>query len=314
MQVQARFKVARAALAALLALSLAGAAMFSGCSAPARTTDEATGQASWPMTVTDDAGRDVEIPARPERIVSLAPANTEMLYALGLGDSVVGVTTFCDYPAEAATVEQVGDFAGPNVEAVTAVDPDLVLVTAGVQADQVAALEQLGAVVLVVDPMTLPDVYRDIELIGRVAGARQAAVELVASIKADVQAVADAVEGRAPVTVFFEIGQDPLFTVGAGTLIDELVSLAGGVNVVGEEGYVAFSPEQVVSADPQAYLATHSSGSSADTIASRPGFDSLAAVEGGRVAVLDDNLVSRPGPRVAQGLRLIAEALHPEAF
>lgn len=302
------------ALALVLSLVMGGLAGCSSSRDDASSTKAEGTSAAWPMTVTDDAGRKVEVKTQPQRIVSLAPANTEILYALGLGEKVVGVTTYCDYPAEAAEVEKIGDFAGPNIEAVTAVAPDLVLATSGVQADQVGALEALGATVLVIDPMTVDAVYKDMALIGKVAGVEDVATELVAGMKADIKAVQEAIGDEKPVTTFVEVGQDPLYTVGKGTLIDELVALAGGTNVVGEEGYVAYSSEQVISADPSVYLATKGSGSSPGSISARAGFDGMQSVKDGHIVILDDNLVSRPGPRIAQGLKLIAEALHPDKF
>ena len=133
-------------------------------------------------------------------------------------------------------------------------------------------------------------------------------------MKADVEAVRDAVSGKEPVTAFVEIGQNPLYTVGAGTLIDELLTLGGGTNVVKEPSYVAYSPEQLIAADPTVYLATKGSMSDPSALKTRAGFENLAAVKSGRIVILDDNLVSRPGPRVVEGLKLIAEGLHPDAF
>jgi iron complex transport system substrate-binding protein len=133
-------------------------------------------------------------------------------------------------------------------------------------------------------------------------------------MKADVEAVRKAVAGTAPVTAFVEIGQNPLYTVGTGTLIDELVTLAGGTNVVKQPGYVGYSAEQLIAADPQVYLATKGSSSDPSAITSRAGFNKLTAVKNGRIVILDDNLVSRPGPRFVLGLKQIAQGLHPDAF
>jgi len=189
-----------------------------------------------------------------------------------------------------------------------------VLATSGVQADVVTKLEELGATVVVIDPQTLDAVYTDLERMGTVTGRADAATTLVTDMKAKVDEVKKAVAGKSPVTAFVEIGQNPLYTVGTGTLIDELVVLAGGTNVVTEPGYVAYSAEQLISADPQVYMATKGSMSDPAQLAQRAGFDKLAAVKNGRVVILDDNLVSRPGPRVVEGLESIAAALHPDAF
>ena len=274
---------------------------------------EAPATGTFPVTVTDDAGREVTIDARPERIVSLAPANTEIIAALGATDRLVGVTTLCDYPPEVADIEKMGDFVQPNLEAIAAAEPDLVLVTTGVQAEIIDKLEALGASVVAVDPQSLEEVYASIATVGAAIGEPGAAEDLVESMRLQIGQVSESVES-APVRCFIEIAQDPLFTAGAGTLLNELLEVAGGENVVTEEGYVAYSIEQLVQADPEVYLATKGSMSNPSDIEQRPGYANLAAVEAGRVAVLDDNLVSRPGPRLAEGVLQIARALHPEAF
>jgi len=274
---------------------------------------EAPATGTFPVTVTDDAGREVTIEARPERIVSLAPANTEIIAALGATDRLVGVTTLCDYPPEVADIEKMGDFVQPNLEAIAAAEPDLVLVTTGVQAEIIDKLEALGASVVAVDPQSLEEVYASIATVGAAIGEPGAAEDLVESMRLQIGQVSESVES-APVRCFIEIAQDPLFTAGAGTLLNELLEVAGGENVVTEEGYVAYSIEQLVQADPEVYLATKGSMSNPSDIEQRPGYANLAAVEAGRVAVLDDNLVSRPGPRLAEGVLQIARALHPEAF
>jgi len=308
-------RLSLAVLSALLGMVLL-APVLGGCAATTaeKPGDTARGSAEFPVTITDDASRTVTVEAEPARIVSLAPANTEMLFALGLGERVVGVTTYDDYPAEVADIAKVGDFASPNLEAIATARPDLVLSTAGVQAEMVTKLEDLGATVVVIDPQGIEDVYADIERVGALAGAAEEAAELVAEMKADVDAVRAAVAGAAPVTAFIEIGQNPLYTVGSGTLMDELLAIAGGTNVVTQPGYVAYSSEQLIAADPQVYLATKGSMSDPSALKMRAGYDRLAAVRDGRVVILDDNTVSRPGPRLVEGLRQIAEGLHPDAF
>ena len=303
-------------LGALLALILA-AAFASGCTrssvAPA-DTPAAEPTAAYPVSITDDASRTVEITSKPQRIVSLAPANTEILFAIGAGDRVFGVTSQDDYPAEVADIAKVGDFAGPNIEAVAAAQPDLIVATTGVQADMIAKLEELGATVIAIDPATLDGLYEDITEIGQATGDVAGAEKTVAAMKAEVAAVEQAVAGQEPVTTFVEIAQNPLFTVGTGTLIDEFVTIAGGTNIVAEPGYVPYSAEQLFKADPQVYMATLGSMSDPAQLEQRAGFAELSAVKNDRVYVLDDNLVSRPGPRAVLGLRKIAEALHPQAF
>ncbi len=301
-----------------LALALFTSLALTGCSAEKPEATEAepepVAEATFPVTITDDAGREVTVEAAPERIVSLAPGNTEILFAIGAGDRVVGVTSLDDYPAEVADIAKVGDFAGPNVEAVAAADPDLILATTGVQADMITKLEELGATVIAVDPTTLAGLYEDIDEIGLATGEIEGAASVLEDMEAAVFEVEAAVGGLEPVTTFVEIAQNPLFTVGSGTLIDEMITIAGGKNVVTEPSYVPYSVEQLVKSDPAVYLATKGSMSDPAELAKRPGYKDLSAVKASRVFVLDDNLVSRPGPRAVEGLRQIAEALHPDAF
>jgi iron complex transport system substrate-binding protein len=304
-------RVTLVALAMLITL-----VALTGCSSDADETTDAgtTSEAAFPVTVTDDAGREVTIDEAPDRIVSLAPANTEIVAALGLTDSLVGVTTFCDYPEEVTELPQVGDFVAPNLEAIAAAEPDLVLATTGVQADVVVQLEELGADVVAIDPQSLVAVFDSIAMVGEVTGATEEAEALTDEMQADLDEIEETVSAEEPPSAFLEIAQDPLFTAGPGTLLDDLLVAASGSNVVAEEGYVAYSLEQLVVDDPQVYLATLGSMSDPSDIVARAGYEDLAAVKGGRVYVLDDNLVSRPGPRVVLGVREIAKALHPEAF
>jgi iron complex transport system substrate-binding protein len=298
--------------AALLSALIIGVLALGGCGSKTEEVAKPA-TASFPVTVTDDVGRSVTIASKPERIVSLAPANTEILFGLGALDRVVGVTTYDDYPPEVSTIEQVGDFVTPNLEAITAATPDLVLVTTGVQADIIEQLEKTGAVVVAVDPQSLDALYASIEMVGKAIGESENAATVVQEMKDELASIQDAIDAS-PVRCFVEIAQEPLYTAGTGTLINDLIEQAGGENVVAEAGYVAYSLEQLLTDNPDVYFATKGSMSDPSTLKDRAGYSKLAAVTGDRVFVLDDNLVSRPGPRVIQGIRQIAEALHPDAF
>lgn len=310
-------RVRRTALGTLLAAAALCLAVASGC-APASPEQPAPVPPSttveYPVTVTDDAGRVVTVDAEPQRVVSLAPANTEILFAVGAGDRVVGVTTYDDYPAQVADIDKVGDFAGPNIEAVAAANPDVVFVTTGVQADVITKLEELGAVVIAIDPQTLDSVYENIAEVSLVMNRVDEGEIVIAEMRDVVEDIATRLQGVTPATCFVEIAQNPLFTAGKNTLIDELITLAGGTNVVEAEGWVPYSVEEVIKADPSVYMATLGSMSDPAELEKRPGFKDLAAVKAGRVHVLEDNLVSRPGPRIVEGLRIIAQALHPQVF
>lgn len=293
---------------ALLALPLAG------CGAKAPAPPAATGAAGFPVSVTDDASRTVTIDALPQRIVSLAPANTEIVYFLGIFDRLVGVTTWDNYPAQVEDIAKVGDFATPNIEAIAGAKPDLILVTGGVQADVISKLEAVGAKVVVIDPQNIYGVYSAIGKIAKITGTTAKGDQVVAGMKKELASIKAKLAGAEPVTAFIEIGWNPLFTAGPGTLLDDLLVHAGGTNVVKEKGYVGYSVEQLVSDQPRVYLGTASSIGDPKAFPKRPGYSALSAVKAGRVFPLNDDLVSRPGPRVIAGVREIASALHPELF
>jgi iron complex transport system substrate-binding protein len=305
---------AGAALVALILALTAVAGCGGGPTGTAAGTAGTGAVSGFPVTLTDDAGRAVTLDAPARRIVSLAPANTEIVYSLGAFERVVGVTTFDDYPASVAGIAKMGDFTTPNLEAIAAAKPDLVLVTGGVQADVLGKLEGLGAKVLVIDPVDLEGVHRGIRTVAAALGTGAKGEREIARMMAALDAIEKAIDGRKAVTCFVEIGWNPLYTAGTGTLVDDLVKHAGGKNVVTQTGYVGYSAEQLLTDQPSVYLGTLSSLGDAAGLSARPGYSSLDAVRADRVFALDDNLVSRPGPRVVDGVREIAEALNPDAF
>jgi iron complex transport system substrate-binding protein len=256
----------------------------------------------------------------PMRIVSTAPANTEMLFALGLGDRVVGVTSLDDYPPEAAKIAKIGDFQ-PNPEAIAALDPDLVVGYSGNE-EALAPIKTAGTPVLILNPATVAQIYTDITTVGAATGATGEASELVKSIKAQMKSVGDAAAaaGDSP-RVFFAV-DNTLWTAGPGSFVDELLTLAHATNVAAAPGadgaaaqpYYQFAPEQLVAADPDVILLPGSFYKSASEFTSDARFAGLKAVKEGRVLVIDDVTVTRPGPRIADGLKVLATAIHPGAF
>jgi iron complex transport system substrate-binding protein len=177
--------------------------------------------------------------------------------------------------------------------------------------DVVKKLEGLGAKVVAIDPPSIDRLYASMEVAGKVTGATVKAAEVVAKMKTEVDAVTAEVKASSanPPTVFVEVAQNPLYTAGTDTLLNDLITLAGGTNVVKEPGYVGYSLEKLLKDDPQVYLVTKGSMSDPAGLDKRPGFDKLRAVKAMHVFVLDDNLVSRPGPRIVLGLRQVADAI-----
>ena len=299
------------ALAAFAAIGLAacGSSTSSGASPPAST-------AAGPITVTDSAGNAVTLQQPATRIVSLAPANTEIAFAVGAGGKMVAGTTYDDYPAAAKSLPKAGDFSNPSVEKIASFNPDLVLITGGVQAPLRAKLVKLGMNVYVIDPTTYAGVMTDIANVGKLAGTSAEAQKVVATMKqaqADVQAKVGSLAKR---STFIEIYSKPLMTAGTGTFISDMVGMAGGTNLGDSAGagFPNFSSEVLLKDDPAVYIADSGSMSKPGELSTRPGFSSLTAVKDGHVYVIDDNLIARPGPRLAYGLQQLSKMIHPEAY
>ena len=241
---------------ALVACAVVTALALAGCGSASSSASSGSGQTAtgFPVRVTDDSSRTVEVKAEPMRIVSLAPASTEMVFELGLGSRVVGVTTYDDYPAEVAKIDKMGDFAGPNVEAIAAAKPDLVLATSGIQAEVVKRLEGLGATVLVFDPQSLDGVMIDVTRLGELTGEVRYADGVVKDMRAAVNEVQSAVAGSGRPTVFIEISQNPLYTAGPGTLLDDLINAAAKLGQVGADGKAAKAAIAIAPASNDAAL------------------------------------------------------------
>ena len=278
----------------------------------------------YPTTVTDDTGREVDIAAEPERIVSLAPSNTEIVCALGACDRLVGVTDFDDYPPEVADVDDVVIAATVDVELVVAAEPDLVL-AAGNELTPTPIIEQLidlGLTVLVLYPESLDEVYADIELVGRALDRAGEADEIVAGMEQGADAVVGAVEGAERPLTLYEVfyAEGTTYTAGEGSFLASLLDLAGAVPVTGDAQGV-LGPEDLVAADPELILLGAASydpslasvDTARATLAARPGWAELAAVQAGAVLpYVHDIVTTRPGPRIVEGLELLANAIHPD--
>lgn len=285
----------------------------------------ASGQAvarktQYPLTVTDGAGRTVVIEKEPQRILSLAPSNTEILWALGAGSRQVGRTDYCDYPAEAKQVPSVGGIVNPNVEKMAELKPDLVLMTGGSVPLRERLAGELKMTVYVVDPQNLDQVYEGIRQLGVILNVQDRAEALVAQMQQKVAAVTAKVAGipqdKRP-KVFYEVWPDPLMTAGPGTFIDDLIRLAGGVNVGADakERWAQYSLEQLVQHDPDLIITPNQKSAEELKARARKGWENLKAVREGKVLLVpDQNVVSRPGPRLVEGLEMMARLIHPEVF
>ena len=264
--------------------------------------------------MTDEAGRRVPVPKRPQRVITLAPNLTEIVYAVGAGDRLVGNTTYCDYPAEAKQVAKVGDTLQPNIERIISLKPEIVLVSTASQLETFTEqLEDRGIVVFVTDPHDLEGVFRSIKTVGELLGQQEQAEKLVTDLRARAASVEDAVKSRPPVSVFYQVSASPLWTAGRKSWITDLITRAGGRSVTAEEGgeWMRYSDEAALASRPEAIIMA-TGGEEKMEVA--PALAKSPAVKSGRVYGINGDYLSRPGPRLVDGLEQIARALHPEAF
>ena len=275
------------------------------------------------VTVTDDLDREVEIPLPLTSVVTLAPSLTETLYFLDAADLIVGCDLSSDYPEAMADVEKVTNWDTSIIyESVAALEPDLILAAEINSVSQIKDLEDLGMTVFYVkNPTNFEELFDSISLVGQVVDREEEAAALNEKLEARVEAVAEVMEANTETPlVFYELdATDPAkpWTTGSGTFISMIIELAGGKNLGDElEGeWIQIGQEALMAADPDVILlGDYKYGATPEAVAERPGWDEIKAVENGAMFGFDDNLVSRPGPRLVEGLEVIAGLLHPELF
>jgi len=295
---------------------LVGLMMMTGCGQ--KTPDSLpieNGQSEYPVIFQDDLGRQVTIDSEPQRIVSLSPSNTEILYAIGLNSRMAGVTTYCDYPAAARQCKKIGGFSDPNLEMIIALNPDLV-VAESIHSLVIPALEEAGIPVLAVEPQRLADISGAVELIGRATGRQAEANRLAEEIRDKIEQVRSRIIGDSnPPLVYFEIWHEPFMTVGPGTLIDDLITVCGGINLAGDAAghYPELSEEAIILRNPDVIIYPESHGEALINPMNRTGaWQTVKAVQSGRVTAINPDIVNRAGPRVIQAMDELLRIIHPE--
>jgi len=310
-------KFINAFIAGLLSLTLAAAC------APATVSTPAVAATPTPITFVDGLKRTIELSQPAQRIVSLAPSLTEILFAVGAGSQVVGRDSFANFPESVKTLPDIGGSNNAyNYEAITSLTPDLVLATEINTVDQVDALEKLGMqVVYLSNPITLEDTYKLIADVGLLTGHSPEAATLNASLQKRVEAVAQKIsQAKTQPVVFYELdGTDPAkpWTPGPGTFLDQLITLAGGKNAgaVMPEAWGQLSLENLLVQNPHIiFLGDSIYGTTPADVSARVGWADIKAVKDGKVYPFNDDLVSRPGPRLVDGLEELAKLIHPELF
>lgn len=274
--------------------------------------------AHFPFHLVDATQEAVSFSAYPKRIISLAPSITECLFSLHLDTEIIGVTTYCDYPQEARKKPKVGSLLTLDTEKIFALKPDLVLATMeGNRAAEVYRLRRLGLKVFVLSPVKkLDHVYRDLRIMGRLTGREEDAKGVISTVQLKIRETEQALENinKRPLC-FLQLGYNPLVTAGHSTLVHNLIQLAGGENLASEKkGYVHYSLEEVVARDPAVILMIGMGETLQGYRSLWDKFPQLTARKTGKILDINPDLVDRSSPRIADGLRSMAEALHPEAF
>ncbi len=267
--------------------------------------------------VTDEAGRRVVLPAKIDRIVSLAPNLTEIVYAVGAGDRLVGDTTYCDYPEPAKSVTKVGDTMHPSIERIIALKPQIVLISTASQLEAFTKqLDDQRIAVYVTNPRSLDEVFHSIETLGELFGNRDRAAGRANELRQRTATVEMAIKSTNQIRVFYQVSGEPLYTIGRESYLTDLVRRAGGVSVTAEvpTAFPRFSDEAALAAKPDAIILPTggSMGAANSTVA--PALKNSPAALNNRVYKINDDHLSRPGPRLVEGLEEMARALHPEAF
>jgi iron complex transport system substrate-binding protein len=268
----------------------------------------------------DDLGRSVNIEKVPQRIISLAPSNTEILFALGLGDKVVGVTEQCNYPPEVSEKESIGGFSTPDIEKIIALQPDLILAASIHAKEVIPALEEQGLTVFALEPENLDGILEDIRIVGEITGREKEASVLVTQMESRIKAITDKtreVEERPK--VFYITWHEPIWSVGSGTIIHELIEKGGGENIFQDiTGHKMVNLETVIARNPEVVIACTGHGEAEgrpfEWAKSESRLGVIEASRNDRIYQVDADLVSRAGPRIVDALEWFAYFIHPELF
>ncbi len=281
------------------------------------------GKAEFTINVTDSLGRGVTLNSVPERIISLSPSSTEILFAVGAGDQVVGVTNCCDFPPEAKTRNIVGGFSVKtiSIEKILSLEPDIVFSGGSYHQTIIDALMKAGIIVYAVEAQGFEEVYGVIEAIGSLTGhpvKTAERIDYMKGLESQIVQVSALIPQEKRVRVFWEIWDNPFMTVGPGAAMGQVITKAGGINIFQdvEQDYPVISVEEIIARNPDVIMGpdNHEEALTPENIIKRTGWDTINAVKEERIYILDGNITSRPGPRIVNALGLVSRALYPEAF
>lgn len=276
--------------------------------------EEPMQQAAYPLTVTDSNGDEVTLESEPQKIVSVAPNLTELVYALGAGDLLVGRSDYCDYPQEVSAVESVGTITTPDIEKLISFEPDLVLVSTHFDEENTQKLNELNVPVLTLyEENSMEGVYDMVETLGTALNRSTQAEECISQMQETISETEDKVKGLDAPTVYYVVGYGEYgdYTAGGDTFVGKMLEAAGGDNIAKEVTGWSITLEEIIEKDPSIIIIGESMK---DDFMSSPNYSDLTAVKENRVYGIDNNMLDRQGYRNAEGLRTLAEIFHPEAF
>jgi iron complex transport system substrate-binding protein len=309
----------------IIVLIISGAFIYNNYNAGSNNTD------THNLSVIDDEGYTTNFTSIPQRIISLAPSNTQILFAIGVGERVVAVTDYDHYPYDfaawiaAGNMTSIGGFSTPNKETIASLNPDLILATP-INDPDVVTLRDLGYKVLVLNPNDVKGVFKDISIVGKATGADQNATTLVNSLTSKINAIEDkiAAANLPKPKVYYEVWTPPLMSAGNNSFINDVIVKAGGENIFGEESqqYPTVSSETIVQKNPDVIILPTNMAQtdeapfygSVDTVKARPGWSSISAIQNNRIIIVNGDLFAEAGPRIADQVEAAAKAFYPDLF
>jgi iron complex transport system substrate-binding protein len=267
----------------------------------------------------DELGRSVRVPYSPQKVISLAPSITEILFALGLNKEIAGVTDFCDHPEGASKKPRIGGFINPSIEKIISMQPDLIIgIRDGNRMETIHRLDDLGLPVCVVNPRGFDGVITTLQNIGEIVGRQGASKRIIAEMRKKRESIVSLTRSLSRPKVFFQLGYLPMITVGKGALADELIRLAGGRSISENESadYPSYNFEIVVRKGPEIIILSsmESKRDYSTLVKMWEKWESIPAVKRNAIHIIDSNIVDRPTPRIAEGLEAMARMIHPEVF
>lgn len=271
--------------------------------------------AVYPFKFTDDSGKEIVLDKSPDKIASGSPAITEIIYAVKGEDKLVGVTDYCNYPEAATRKEKTGDYNGPNVEKLIELGVNL-YITDHVADDVRKQLEDASITVVILEAKNYNDVYNKVELVGKMLDKKAGAESTLIEMKAREVYVLKAIKEAKGKKVFHEVWHDPLMTSGPGSFIDEMIKMLGCENIASDavSAYAEFSVETLIERNPEVYITANDGMKTIEDIKARTGYDQIDAIKNDKIYFLDPDIISRPGPRIVEGLEILAEAIYSEIF